>query len=150
MAVAPGAPSSTPPTLPNPVGLPERFHACLTAGRDRELAQGMSLVGPHRDDLDFLLDGVPQGVYGSRGQQRLSVLALKLAEVEFMRAETGEQPLLLLDDVLSELDPARRRILAARVASVGQALVTATDAAMLPAAPDQLLEVSPGKVREAA
>jgi recombinational DNA repair ATPase RecF len=59
-------------------------------------------------------------------------------------------PLLLLDDVLSELDPSRRRILAARVASAGQALVTATDAAMLPAQPDQLLIVEPGEVREAA
>ena len=78
------------------------------------------------------------------------VLALLLAEAELLAERRGGVPLLLLDDVLSELDPARRRILAARVASVGQALVTATDAAMLPAAPDQLLEVSPGKVREAA
>jgi recombinational DNA repair ATPase RecF len=59
-------------------------------------------------------------------------------------------PLLLLDDVLSELDPGRRRMLAARVAVLGQALVTATDAAMLPAVPDQLLEVTPGQVRAAA
>ena len=127
MAVAPGAPSPTPPTLPNPVGLPERFQACLAAGRERELAQGMSLVGPHRDDLDFLLDGVPQGVYGSRGQQRLSVLALKLAEVEFMRAETGEQPLLLLDDVLSELDPGKQRFVLQTIGEDGQTLLTATD-----------------------
>jgi DNA replication and repair protein RecF len=127
VAVAPGAPSRPPPTLPNPMGLPERFQACLTAGRDRELAQGMSLVGPHRDDLDFLLDGVPQGVYGSRGQQRLSVLALKLAEVEFMRGETGEQPLLLLDDVLSELDPAKQRFVLQTIGEDGQTLLTATD-----------------------
>jgi DNA replication and repair protein RecF len=59
-------------------------------------------------------------------------------------------PLLLLDDVLSELDPERRQILAARVARVGQALITATDAAMLPASPDQLLHVTAGAVREAA
>jgi recombinational DNA repair ATPase RecF len=57
-------------------------------------------------------------------------------------------PLLLLDDVLSELDPGRRRILAARVATTGQALVTATDAAMLPSDPDQLLEVTPGEVHD--
>ncbi len=78
------------------------------------------------------------------------MLALLLAEAELIADRRGVPPLLLLDDVLSELDPERRRILAARVALVGQALVTATDAAMLPAEPDQLLEVFPGEVREAA
>jgi DNA replication and repair protein RecF len=110
-----------------PTELAERFQACLLAGRERELAQGVSLVGPHRDDLDFLVDGVPQGVYGSRGQQRLSVLALKLAEVAFMRAETGESPLLLLDDVLSELDPARQRFVLDTLGHDGQTLLTTTD-----------------------
>jgi DNA replication and repair protein RecF len=110
-----------------PVGLSERFQACVLRGRERELAQGVSLVGPHRDDVEFLLDGVPQGTYGSRGQQRLSVLALKLAEVEFMRAETDEQPLLLLDDVLSELDPARQRFVLQTLGSEGQTLLTTTD-----------------------
>jgi DNA replication and repair protein RecF len=78
------------------------------------------------------------------------VLALLLAEAELIADRQGVPPLLLLDDVLSELDPSRRRILAVRVASAGQALVTATDAAMLPAEPDQLLTVEPGTVREAA
>ena len=78
------------------------------------------------------------------------MLALLLAEAELIVERGGVAPLLLLDDVLSELDPDRRRILAARVARVGQALITATDAAMLPAEPDQLLEVSSGSVREAA
>ena len=110
-----------------PAGLAERFQACLLSGREREVAQGVSLVGPHRDDLDFLVDGVPQGVYGSRGQQRLSVLALKLAEVEFMHAETGESPLLLLDDVLSELDPARQRFVLDTLGSAAQTLLTTTD-----------------------
>jgi DNA replication and repair protein RecF len=76
------------------------------------------------------------------------VLALLLAEAELITELRGVPPLLLLDDVLSELDPERRRILAARVAGRGQALVTATDAAMLPAEPDQLLDVSPGEVRD--
>jgi len=125
-APVPPVPAGSPPPLPSPA-LQERFQACLRAGRDRELAQGVSLVGPHRDDLDFLVDGVPQGVYGSRGQQRLSVLALKLAEVEFMRAETGEPPLLLLDDVLSELDPARQRFVLQTIGDDGQTLLTATD-----------------------
>ncbi len=88
--------------------------------------------------------------FGSQGEQRLVVLALLLAEAELLAARRGVLPLLLLDDVLSELDPARRRILAARVAGVGQALVTATDPDMLPGEPDQLLVVSPGEVREEA
>jgi len=110
-----------------PERLPERFQACLLANRERELALGVSLVGPHRDDLDFLLDDVPQGTYGSRGQQRLSVIALKLAEVEFMRAETGERPLLLLDDVLSELDPGKQRFVLQTIGTEGQTLLTTTD-----------------------
>jgi len=124
--VALGRVAETAPPLPTPA-LQERFQACLLAGRDREVAQGVSLVGPHRDDLDFLVDGVPQGVYGSRGQQRLGVLALKLAEVGFMRAETGEPPLLLLDDVLSELDPARQRFVLQTIGDDGQTLLTTTD-----------------------
>ena len=76
------------------------------------------------------------------------MLALLLAEAELITARRGTPPLLLLDDVLSELDPERRRILAARVAGAGQAFITATDAAMLPVEPDQLLEVTPGEVRD--
>ncbi|MBX5491880.1 MAG: DNA replication/repair protein RecF [Chloroflexi bacterium] len=114
-------------TLPNLAGLAERFARCLSVGRERELAQGVSLVGPHRDDLVFLLDDVPLGTYGSRGQQRLAVLALKLAEVDFMRAETGERPLLLLDDVLSELDPARQAFVLQTLGTEGQTLLTTTD-----------------------
>jgi DNA replication and repair protein RecF len=71
-----------------------------------------------------------------------------LAEAELITARRGVPPLLLLDDVLSELDPERRRILAARVAAAGQALITATDAAMLPTQPSQLLEVTPGEVSD--
>jgi DNA replication and repair protein RecF len=78
------------------------------------------------------------------------MLALLLAEAELITERRGFPPLLLLDDVLSELDPGRRRILAARVAGAGQALITATDAAMLPAEPDQLLHVTPGEVSDEA
>lgn len=80
----------------------------LEALRTREIARGMTLVGPHRDDLEFRLRGMDLATYGSRGQQRTVVLALKLAESEVMRRETGEQPVLLLDDILSELDQLRR------------------------------------------
>jgi DNA replication and repair protein RecF len=115
--------------------LREAFQARVKAVRRREVAAGMTLVGPHRDELRFLIDGVDAGVYGSRGQQRTAALALKLAEVELMQRETGEQPVLLLDDVLSELDAHRRRFLLAWLASSDgpeQAIITTTDLHILP------------------
>jgi DNA replication and repair protein RecF len=117
---------------------------------DRDLDRGVTSLGPHLDDVVLLSGSRELRSFGSQGEQRLAVLALLLAEAELIADRQGVPPLLLLDDVLSELDPSRRRILAARVASAGQALVTATDAAMLPAQPDQLLIVEPGEVREAA
>jgi len=122
----------------------------LAAALGRDLERGATSLGPHLDDVVLATNGRDLRSFGSQGEQRLGLLALLLAEAETIADRTGVPPLLLLDDVLSELDPGRRRILAARVGSVGQALVTATDAAMLPAAPDQLLEVTPGTVLEAA
>ena len=99
----------------------------------REIDQAVSLVGPHRDDFTFMLDEVDLNTYGSRGQQRLAVLALKLAEADWMRAQTGELPVVLLDDVLSELDPQRRGYVLQRVAQTDPSLerqvwITTTDA----------------------
>jgi DNA replication and repair protein RecF len=116
---------------------------------DRDLDRGVTSLGPHLDDIVLLAGARELRSFGSQGEQRLAMLALLLAEAELIEARRGAPPLLLLDDVLSELDPARRRILAARVAASGQALVTATDAAMLPAQPDLLLEVEPGRVTAA-
>jgi DNA replication and repair protein RecF len=124
--------------------------AALEDRLDRDLERGVTGLGPHLDDVVIASGTRELRSYGSQGEQRLAVLALLLAEAELIVERRGSPPLLLLDDVLSELDPERRRILAARVAHVGQALVTATDAAMLPSEPDQLLEVTPGAVREAA
>ena len=121
----------------------------LTAALDRDLDRGATSIGPHLDDVVIAAAGRDLRNFGSQGEQRLALLALLLAEAETIADRTGVPPLLLLDDVLSELDPGRRQILAARVRSVGQAIVTATDAAMLPATPDQLLEVTPGTVLEA-
>jgi DNA replication and repair protein RecF len=81
----------------------------------REIEQGVSLVGPHRDDFGFVLDGIDLTTFGSRGQQRLAVLALKLAEADWMRDEVGDLPVILLDDLLSELDPERRQYVLQRV-----------------------------------
>ncbi|MCL4828953.1 MAG: DNA replication/repair protein RecF [Caldilinea sp.] len=99
----------------------------LAARRVRELAAGTTLYGPHRDDLRFLANGRDLRVYGSRGQQRSAALSLKLAEVRAMTAATGSAPLLLLDDVMSELDAERRAMLLAVIDNVPQAVVTTTD-----------------------
>lgn len=97
-----------------------------------ELRRGTSVLGPHRDDLTLTLAGRPVSAYGSRGQQRLTVLALKLAEVDLMHTLAGDWPVLLLDDIASELDPDHRRFVLETVRADGkQLLVTATDRALL-------------------
>jgi DNA replication and repair protein RecF len=101
--------------------------------RRREVAQGVNVLGPHRDDLAFLAGDVDLSTYGSRGQQRSVALALKLAELAYIEQETGDQPILLLDDVLSELDAGRREDLLAAVRDLDQVLLTTTDAGTLPA-----------------
>ena len=87
----------------------------------------MTLVGPHRDDIRFLVNKVDMGVYGSRGQQRTVALSLKLAEAGFMLQQVGDSPILLLDDMLSELDLQRRRGLLDSIADYQQVLITTTD-----------------------
>ncbi len=103
------------------------FLAGLRAARAREIAAGTSLLGPHRDDMAFTVDGRDLRAFGSRGQQRTTALALRLAELRMMWETTGETPLLLLDDVMSELDAARRHALLEALAAVDQAIVTTTD-----------------------
>ncbi len=121
----------------------------LQARLDRDVERGATGLGPHLDDVAIVSGGRDLRSFGSQGEQRLAVLALLLAEAETIAERLGEPPLLLLDDVLSELDPARRRILGERLAATGQTLVTATDAASLPVEPAQLLEVTPGEVHAA-
>lgn len=84
------------------------FLQTLLQGREREVAAGASLWGPHRDDLVFLLDDRPAAAFASRAQGRTAALALRLAEAQFLLANTGDHPVLLLDDVLSEMDAGRR------------------------------------------
>jgi len=113
------------------------FQAQLLSLRAREVPAGVTLVGPHRDEVRFVINDADAGIYGSRGQQRTAALALKLAEVYLMRRETGHQPLLLLDDVLSELDARRRRFLVQWLSSGDgpeQAVVTTTNLHALPQA----------------
>ncbi|MEZ4860870.1 MAG: DNA replication/repair protein RecF [Caldilineaceae bacterium] len=103
------------------------YHAKLRSRRSRELATGNTLYGPHRDDLLLVANGHDLRAYGSRGQQRTAALALKLAELHVSTASTGTAPILLLDDVMSELDARRRSTLLAALAGVEQAVITTTD-----------------------
>jgi DNA replication and repair protein RecF len=103
------------------------FVAHLERIRDDEIGRGQTLIGPHRDDLVLAMGSVAIGTYGSRGQQRSATLALKLGEAELMRARAGDAPVLLLDDLLSELDAERRSHLLEVLARPDQqTLVTAT------------------------
>jgi DNA replication and repair protein RecF len=95
--------------------------------RKEEIARGVTTVGPHRDDLRLLSNGIDLGVYGSRGQARSAILSLKLAEVAWMKERTGEWPVLLLDEVLAELDTNRREDLLGRLLESEQSLLTTTD-----------------------
>ena len=88
----------------------------------------MSLIGPHRDDLAFLVDGVDMRIYGSRGQQRTVALSLKFAEARYMCGVVGEEPILLLDDIMSELDEQRRSWVLHAIDGGGQVIITATEA----------------------
>ena len=120
--------------------------AALEARLDRDLERGVTGLGPHLDDITIRSGERELRTFGSQGEQRLAVLSLLLAEAEVLADQRGTPPLVLLDDVLSELDAARRRTLAERIGRVGQAIVTATGAEALPLEPAQLLEVVPGSV----
>ncbi|MGZ6315170.1 MAG: DNA replication/repair protein RecF, partial [Candidatus Limnocylindrales bacterium] len=95
----------------------------------KEVWNGSTLVGPHRDDLIFDMAGRDLAAFASRGQQRTAILAFKLAELDLLTVLDNRPPLLLLDDVFSELDPARRGHLVRRIAALPQALITTTDPA---------------------
>jgi DNA replication and repair protein RecF len=107
--------------------------AAFAANVEPELRRKTTLVGPHRDDLRLTIDGRPLDAFGSQGQQRTAVLALKVAEYETMRSRAGDAPILLLDDVLSELDTERAGGFLAAVGTFEQAFLTTTE---LPAAYD--------------
>ena len=117
-------------------GVPADFHAFYTKqlqdNREIDILRGSTGVGPHRDDLILLVNGENLRTYGSQGQQRTGVLSLKLAELEFIKSETGEYPVLLLDDVMSELDGSRREHLLAFIRDKIQTFITATDSTFFP------------------
>lgn len=103
------------------------FRAALSAARAESIARGSTPLGPHRDDMRFVANAIDLRLYGSRGQNRTAMLAVKLAQVEWLRARTGEWPVLLLDEVLAELDQQRREDLLARIGAVEQSMLTGAD-----------------------
>ncbi len=125
---------SVPFDVATEAGVETAFRARLAALRGAEALRKTALVGPHRDDLEFRLDGRPLAAFGSQGQQRTAVLALKIAEYALMSLRSGEAPILLLDDVLSELDRARQRALLHAVGDVEQAFITTTSDLDVPVA----------------
>jgi DNA replication and repair protein RecF len=120
---------------------PEELAAELASRVDSDVERGFTGHGPHRDELLLLRDGRELRVYGSQGEQRLALLSLLLAERAALQAERGEPPLLLLDDVMSELDASRRDRLVQRLSAGGQSVITTTDLAHVPGAD------APGVVR---
>jgi DNA replication and repair protein RecF len=121
----------------------------LAARLDRDLERGSTGAGPHLDDVSIASGDRELRQFGSQGEQRIAVLSLLLAEAEALVARGDSPPLLLLDDVLSELDRDRRAALVRRLPAAGQAVVTATSSDLLPASPAQLVEVTPGAARSA-
>ena len=118
------------PSVPGTDGLEAteaRFRQSLLAQRSRELATGSTAVGPHRDDFKLLVDGVDMGTFASRGQARTLALALRLAEASYLSLVRQDEPVVLLDDVLSEMDEGRRARVLEQIVGYGQSLITTTD-----------------------
>jgi DNA replication and repair protein RecF len=137
----------------DPAGTPQELLMAMEVARNAEIARGSSNIGPHRDDLLIQVGGREARLYGSQGQQRTAVICLKLAVLEFAEGELGHPPMLLLDDILSDLDERRRTMLVEIVLNrTGQAVLTCTEAS---AAGEDILgrakvfAVESGQVREA-
>ncbi|MBI4339739.1 MAG: DNA replication/repair protein RecF [Chloroflexi bacterium] len=132
---------------PSVVG--EAMVLAVAEGRNAEVRAGLTLLGPHRDDLLLTINKMPASTYASRGQARTLGLALRLAEAAFLREERRQEPILLLDDVLSELDPSRRQKVLEKASQYQQVLVTTADPALIsgaPVAPAGVWKVEPGRV----
>ncbi|NLY43441.1 MAG: DNA replication/repair protein RecF [Clostridiaceae bacterium] len=104
----------------------EEFYRQLKKWNSKEIKNGITLIGPHRDDISFLINGTSVRNYGSQGQQRTVVLSLKMAEMEFIKENIGEYPVLLLDDIMSELDSSRQSYILGKMEDK-QVIITCTD-----------------------
>jgi len=110
-----------------PSELEPQFHAQLEREREESIQRGMTLTGPHRDELRLNINGRDVGLYGSRGQARTTVMALKLAELAWMTEQSGQRPILLLDEVIAELDARRRGYLLDQLTGDSQTVLTTTE-----------------------
>jgi DNA replication and repair protein RecF len=126
--------SNVPVDVPTADAVAAAFAGKLEDKRALERTRRVSLVGPHRDDVAFRLGGTSLAAFGSQGQQRTAILALKVAEYAELEARSGEAPLLLLDDVLSELDSDRQQAFMRAVGTFGQAFITTTHDVGVPVA----------------
>jgi len=108
------------------------FIARLAEVRSEEIARGVTTIGPHRDEMRVLSNGIDLTDFGSRGQIRTALLSLKLAEVDWLKQKTGQWPVLLLDETLAELDTRRRAYLLKYLEDAEQVLLTTTDMNLFP------------------
>jgi DNA replication and repair protein RecF len=130
--------------------LAEAMRRALERSRRDEIERGLTLVGPHRDDFRFLADGVDLRPYGSRGQNRTTMISARLAQGAWLHSRTGDWPILLLDETLAELDEGRRREVLARVGTYPQAVLTAADVGLFPSEflrASNVLELRAGTLR---
>ena len=123
--------------------------AALVAARDADLRRGLTTVGPHRDELELAIDGQPARTHASQGEQRTLALALRLGAHRLIADRTGSIPVLVLDDVLSELDPGRARALLQHLPQ-GQVVITTAAAVPPTANPDRVLRIVAGAVSTGA
>ncbi len=132
----------------DPETIEKSFQEKMEAARDTDLLRGITSCGPHRDDLKVTINGIDVRRYGSQGQQRTAAIAIKLAEIQLMEEESGEKPVLILDDALSELDKSRQRYLIEALTGT-QIFLTAASVSreILEHFPDKkIFEISDGKI----
>ncbi len=131
---------------------PERLRAKISKAIHIDISRGMTTIGPHRDDFKLLLSGVDARYFASSGEKKTIVLALKLAEVDFIRAVTGEKPILLLDDVFATLDLKRSKALLSVTGDGAQCIITLTDMNLLREefkSGAMMYEVAKGRIKQA-
>lgn len=132
--------------IPDYDGIPSLLEAAIKASRSKDVERGVTTSGPHRDDLEIMLAAVEARTFASQGEQRSLALSLRLAERDLVAEARGEDPILLLDDVFSELDDTRREKLAELVFSSGQTVATATATAGIPLDAGGVITVDGGRV----
>lgn len=116
-----------PDNIPQAEEILEKFNSKLLEKRQEEIIRAQSVVGPHRDDIEFYINGINSVKFASQGQQRTIVLALKLSELEIIQSKTGDSAILLLDDVLAELDDIRQNYLLNAIGENIQTIITSVD-----------------------